>query len=79
MTDTEWYEVWRAGGQLAGQNRSLTLDQASALAAEAAPEADEPVCVVQCLRTTVRTYQRQVTVTATDVAAVPALDAGSSV
>lgn len=67
-SDAEWYEVWRAGAQLAGVHRTLTLDQANDFAAEAAPESDDPVCVVQCLRTTVREYQRQVTVTATDVA-----------
>lgn len=74
--DREWYEVHLNGAGLVAPGDPFANEElADEFAAEVAAESTVPVCVVYCRRTEIRSFQRQVTVTATDVASVPALSA----
>lgn len=65
MANREWYCVEAPNGRVLDDD--LTQDQAYACADDAACSTDGAVTVVRYVRTEVRTYQRSVTVTATDL------------
>jgi hypothetical protein len=75
VSDREWWQVTRGGVILEDELNEETADASASAYAE---DTEDPVCVVYCRRTEIRRYQRQVTVTATDTAAVPTLDAGGA-
>lgn len=68
MSDREWFQVCRLGTVLLDE---LNEDQANAGAERLAEESDSPTWVVRCRRTDVRSYQRQVTVSSTDMTVSP--------
>lgn len=71
--DREWYEVHR--GSASDEYEHPNEASANKAAQAWAEDTDDAVCVVYCRRTEIRSFQRRVTVTATDVASVPALSA----
>lgn len=69
--DREWFEVIRGTTCISGLGAFLNEDAANSLAASCACDEEGPVDVVRCRRTTVRTFQRAVTVSSTEVSVTP--------
>jgi hypothetical protein len=67
MADAEWYTLDPSPVGTQYPN----FESADAAAQKAAMDATDGVAVVKCTATTVRRYQRAVTITATDVTTTP--------